>query len=144
MDGKIKSFGDGDFLKQLELAIQYGLPFLFENVEEHLDPVIDPVLEKNFIVCELTTVGVKNGRLGESKGGHAGRQGGGMGRQFPAVYDHQALQSTVWSGGDGQSDADQLCRNATSAANPNVLFGFVMKIVVLGIGGSVAERDCGT
>ena len=47
LDGRVKSFSDGDFLKQLELAIQYGLPFLFENLEEHLDPVIDPVLEKN-------------------------------------------------------------------------------------------------
>ncbi|PHJ24428.1 dynein heavy chain family protein, partial [Cystoisospora suis] len=41
----IKSFSD-DYLKRLELAIQYGKPFLFENVEEELDPLIDPLLEK--------------------------------------------------------------------------------------------------
>lgn len=45
----MKSFNDADFLKQLELAIQYGFPFLFENLDEYIDPVIDPVLEKNFL-----------------------------------------------------------------------------------------------
>eukprot|EP00210_Caulerpa_lentillifera_P005286 g5050.t1 len=49
LEGKMKSFHDGDFLKQLELSIQYGLPFLFENLEEYIDPVIDNVLEQNFI-----------------------------------------------------------------------------------------------
>lgn len=49
LEGKMKSFNDGDFLKQLELSIQYGLPFLFENLDEYLDPVIDNVLERNFI-----------------------------------------------------------------------------------------------
>lgn len=49
LDGKVKTFNDADFLKQLELAIQYGFPFLFENLDEYIDPVIDPVLEKNFI-----------------------------------------------------------------------------------------------
>ncbi len=33
----------------LEIAIQFGKPFLFENVSEELDPVINPVLEKNFV-----------------------------------------------------------------------------------------------
>ncbi|MEW5308429.1 MAG: hypothetical protein WDW38_000392 [Sanguina aurantia] len=32
--GKVKTFNDSDFLKQLELAIQYGSPFLFENLDE--------------------------------------------------------------------------------------------------------------
>eukprot|EP00767_Chilomastix_cuspidata_P004259 gnl/Chilomastix_cuspidata/4391.p1 GENE.gnl/Chilomastix_cuspidata/4391~~gnl/Chilomastix_cuspidata/4391.p1 ORF type:complete len:5137 (+),score=567.95 gnl/Chilomastix_cuspidata/4391:1094-15412(+) len=44
---KICTFNDPDFLKHLELAIMYGQPFLFENVDEELDPVIDPVLEKD-------------------------------------------------------------------------------------------------
>lgn len=50
LDGRIKAFTDSDFLKQLELAVQYGLPFLFENVDEHPDPVIDPILEKSFTI----------------------------------------------------------------------------------------------
>ncbi|KAJ7569126.1 hypothetical protein O6H91_01G062100 [Diphasiastrum complanatum] len=50
LDGRVKSFNDSDFLKQLELAIQYGFPFMFENVDEYIDPVIDPVLEKIFTV----------------------------------------------------------------------------------------------
>lgn len=49
LEGKVKTFNDSDFLKQLELAIQYGLPFLFENLDEYIDPVIDTVLEKTFI-----------------------------------------------------------------------------------------------
>jgi dynein heavy chain, axonemal len=33
----------------LELAIQFGNPFLFENVDEELDPLLDPVLEKSVV-----------------------------------------------------------------------------------------------
>uniref|UniRef100_A0A3Q3B280 Dynein axonemal heavy chain 10 n=1 Tax=Kryptolebias marmoratus TaxID=37003 RepID=A0A3Q3B280_KRYMA len=44
---KISSFNDPDFLKQLEMAIKYGNPFLFQDVDEYIDPVIDNVLEKN-------------------------------------------------------------------------------------------------
>eukprot|EP00892_Ulva_mutabilis_P000667 jgi/Ulvmu1/10600/UM065_0055.1 len=46
LEGRVKTFNDSDFLKQLELAIQYGFPFLFENLDEYIDPVIDSVLEK--------------------------------------------------------------------------------------------------
>uniref|UniRef100_A0A1I8GN74 Dynein heavy chain 10, axonemal n=1 Tax=Macrostomum lignano TaxID=282301 RepID=A0A1I8GN74_9PLAT len=44
---KICTFNDSDFLKQLELAIKFGFPFLFQDVDEYIDPVIDNVLEKN-------------------------------------------------------------------------------------------------
>ncbi|XP_021370512.1 dynein heavy chain 10, axonemal-like isoform X1 [Mizuhopecten yessoensis] len=44
---KVCTFNDSDFLKQLELAIKYGFPFLFKDVDEYIDPVIDNVLEKN-------------------------------------------------------------------------------------------------
>lgn len=44
---QVSSFNDPDFLKQLELAIKYGFPFLFQDVDEYIDPVIDSVLEKN-------------------------------------------------------------------------------------------------
>ena len=40
------SFNDPDFLKQLELAIKYGNPFLLHGVDEYIDPVIDNVLER--------------------------------------------------------------------------------------------------
>lgn len=50
LEGRVKTFNDSDFLKHLEMAIQYGFPFLFENLDEYIDPVIDPVLEKSFIV----------------------------------------------------------------------------------------------
>jgi dynein heavy chain len=44
---KISSFMEPDFLKQLEMAITYGFPFLFEDVDEYIDPVIDNVIDKN-------------------------------------------------------------------------------------------------
>ncbi len=50
LEGRVKTFNDSDFLKHLEMAIQYGFPFLFENLDEYIDPVIDPVLEKSFII----------------------------------------------------------------------------------------------
>jgi dynein heavy chain len=44
---KICTFNDPDFIKHLELAIKYGFPFLFRDVDEYIDPVIDNVLSKN-------------------------------------------------------------------------------------------------
>jgi dynein heavy chain len=45
---EVASFSDADFLKRLEFAIQYGNPFLFENVDEFIDPIIDAVLDPQF------------------------------------------------------------------------------------------------
>jgi len=50
LDGKVRTFNDPDFLKHLELAVNYGFPFLFENIDEYIDPVINPVLEKTIVV----------------------------------------------------------------------------------------------
>lgn len=47
---KTLSFNDKDFLKQLEMAMKYGTPVLFEDVDDYIDPVIGNVLEKNFTV----------------------------------------------------------------------------------------------
>uniref|UniRef100_A0A182TQL6 AAA+ ATPase domain-containing protein n=1 Tax=Anopheles melas TaxID=34690 RepID=A0A182TQL6_9DIPT len=44
---KTLSFNDKDFLKQLEMAIKYGTPVLFQDVDDYIDPVIDNVLERN-------------------------------------------------------------------------------------------------
>ncbi|POI33535.1 hypothetical protein CIB84_002713, partial [Bambusicola thoracicus] len=49
---RMASFNDPDFLKQLELAIKYGSPFLLHGVDEYIDPVIDNVLEKNIKVAQ--------------------------------------------------------------------------------------------
>jgi len=45
----VKTLTESDFMKHLELAIQFGNPFLFENIDEELDPMIDPILEKNVV-----------------------------------------------------------------------------------------------
>uniref|UniRef100_A0A8B9MLI2 Dynein axonemal heavy chain 10 n=1 Tax=Accipiter nisus TaxID=211598 RepID=A0A8B9MLI2_9AVES len=52
---RMASFNDPDFLKQLELAIKYGSPFLLHGVDEYIDPVIDNVLEKNIKVAQGRT-----------------------------------------------------------------------------------------
>lgn len=46
----VKTLSDSDFMKHLELAIQFGNPFLFESVGEELDPILDPILDKNTFV----------------------------------------------------------------------------------------------
>ena len=40
LDGRIRMQTDRDFLKQ------YGFPFLVANLDEWLDPILDPLLEK--------------------------------------------------------------------------------------------------
>jgi len=50
-------------LKPLENAIKFGKPVLFENVDEELDPTLDPILEKNFV----SRAGVKFLKLGENE-----------------------------------------------------------------------------
>uniref|UniRef100_A0A383W4S5 Dynein-1, subspecies f n=1 Tax=Tetradesmus obliquus TaxID=3088 RepID=A0A383W4S5_TETOB len=64
LEGKVKTFHDPDFLKQLELAIQYGFPFLFEGCDEYIDPVIDPVLERS---TALSATGKRVIQLGDKE-----------------------------------------------------------------------------
>ncbi|EUB64627.1 Dynein heavy chain 10, axonemal [Echinococcus granulosus] len=46
---RVATFNDPDFLKSLELSIKFGTPFLFENVGEYIDPIINNVLSKNIL-----------------------------------------------------------------------------------------------
>lgn len=45
---KTLSFNDPDFLKHLEMAVKYGTPVLFQDVDDNIDPVVGNLLEKNF------------------------------------------------------------------------------------------------
>ncbi|KAL0219153.1 hypothetical protein P9112_004806 [Eukaryota sp. TZLM1-RC] len=45
---KISSFSDPNFIRDLEQAINFGFPFMFENIDEYVDPVINPLLEQNY------------------------------------------------------------------------------------------------
>jgi dynein heavy chain len=59
---RISTFSSGDFMKYVELSVNMGFPFLFQNVSEAIDPVIDPILEKNtFIVSQQKMI-----RLGDA------------------------------------------------------------------------------
>lgn len=44
---KILSFNDSDFLKHLDMAIKYGSPVLFQDVDDYIDPVAENVISKN-------------------------------------------------------------------------------------------------
>lgn len=46
---EILSFNMGDYIKKLEMAITFGKAVLFEGIQEEIDPMIDPVLEKNIV-----------------------------------------------------------------------------------------------
>ncbi|KAK3924935.1 Dynein heavy chain 10, axonemal [Frankliniella fusca] len=45
---RVLTFNDADFLKQLEMGIKYGHPVLFQDVDDHIDPVIENILSKNY------------------------------------------------------------------------------------------------
>lgn len=47
---EILSMKSSDYVKLLEMAIQYGKSVLFEAIDEEIDPMIDPVLEKNISI----------------------------------------------------------------------------------------------
>jgi len=60
----IRTFQDSDFVKILELSIQFGNPFIFEGVDEEIDPIIDGILEQQFIYSQ--SGGTKQIKLGDS------------------------------------------------------------------------------
>ncbi len=41
--------GAGAFIKDLENTVRRGGTVLFENIDEEIDPTLDPLLEKNII-----------------------------------------------------------------------------------------------
>ncbi|XP_024136867.1 dynein heavy chain 10, axonemal isoform X4 [Oryzias melastigma] len=53
---KVSSLHDPDYLKQLELSIKYGYPFLLQDVDELIDPIIENVLERNVVESDGRTV----------------------------------------------------------------------------------------
>ncbi|KAK2576900.1 hypothetical protein KPH14_005525 [Odynerus spinipes] len=46
---RVIDFGQRNFMRVLEQALQFGRPVLLENVGETLDPALNPILEKAFI-----------------------------------------------------------------------------------------------
>ena len=47
---EITTFNVHDYMKKLEMSIQFGHPVLFEAIDEEIDPMLDPVLEKSYVV----------------------------------------------------------------------------------------------
>lgn len=58
---EILSFNQADYIKRLEMAISFGKPVLFEAIDEEIDPMVDPILEKNIVV----QAGVRIIKLGD-------------------------------------------------------------------------------
>lgn len=52
---KVIDFQMPDYLQVLEIAIQFGNPVLLQNVQEELEPSLNPVLNKS-----LTRIGQTN------------------------------------------------------------------------------------
>ena len=46
---KVIDLQQSDYMRTLETAIQFGLPVLMQNVQEVLDPSLDPVLNKSIV-----------------------------------------------------------------------------------------------
>ena len=57
---KIVKFTDGNYLKLLEAGIRMGNPIMIENVQEDMDPAIEPLLQKQ-IVVKGTSMTIKIG-----------------------------------------------------------------------------------
>ena len=56
----VLTFNMGDYIKRLEIAIKFGQSVLFEAIDTEIDPMIDPVLERNIVVeagVEMLTMG---------------------------------------------------------------------------------------
>ncbi|VEL29447.1 unnamed protein product [Protopolystoma xenopodis] len=45
-----------DYMRFLEMAITYGHPVLLQNVQERLDPSLDPILNRSFIKVGGATI----------------------------------------------------------------------------------------
>lgn len=58
---KLLTFNQSDYMKQLEMALRFGNPVLFENISTEIDPLLDPVLEKNIV----SKAGVEYIQLGD-------------------------------------------------------------------------------
>ena len=46
---KVIDFQQPDYMHTLENAIQMGLPVILQNVQEKIDPSLDPVLNKSLV-----------------------------------------------------------------------------------------------
>ena len=60
---RLLTFNMSDYMKQLEMAIRFGNPVLFENISTEIDPLLDPILEKNIV----NKAGVEYIQLGDQE-----------------------------------------------------------------------------
>jgi dynein heavy chain len=59
---KVVDLQQSDYMRTMESAIQFGLPVLLQNVQEKLDPSLDPILNKSLIfINDLVRMGFNEG-----------------------------------------------------------------------------------
>ena len=46
---KVIDLQQSDYMRTLETSIQFGLPVLLQNVQERLDPSLDPILNRSLM-----------------------------------------------------------------------------------------------
>lgn len=86
---EVMKLTDDDFVRRLENCIQFGTPVLMENVQEELDPTLEPLLLKS-IFKQGGTLSIRY-HLDFSD-----TEFGSDSMQQPAVGDRCRLHSCVW------------------------------------------------
>lgn len=113
---KIVTFNDSDFIKQVEMAIMYGFPILFQDVD-YIDPVLDNVLMKNIRSMLIQSTIFSNCcynrffacvRCTREKLHRTWRQGSRLRSQVQIVPDYENSKSSFEPGNLCESDGHQL------------------------------------
>jgi len=60
---KVLTFNNDSYIKLLDFSIRFGCSVLFEAIDTEIDPLLDPILEKNII----TEAGVEMIPFGDQK-----------------------------------------------------------------------------
>jgi len=58
-------FGGKDFLRDMTSAIRLGKPVLIEDIEENIDPALDPILLKQYFKSDAGIIQIKIGDKNE-------------------------------------------------------------------------------
>lgn len=82
---QVTQLGDKQFRLALEDCLSFGKPMLIENIEEELDPVLDPVLERRLVSPSSSMNHVSNTQACSSPGASRLRSlpANGAGPQHP-------------------------------------------------------------
>ena len=52
-DLKVLKQNQPNFVRSIENAVQFGTPVLIENIQEEIDPVLEPLLLRQVCICVI-------------------------------------------------------------------------------------------